>query len=111
MAFADSYPMPQALTSDGIREIVAAFAAALTLLPGLFAGVLGVSRQALAARRSLIDGDNVVPIPRLIKIEDYLDYVSNRVMPDMDIRSALEGSRPLVAESRTAPRATAPAIG
>jgi uncharacterized radical SAM superfamily Fe-S cluster-containing enzyme len=32
----------------------------------------------------------VVPIPRLIKIEDYLDYVSNRVMPDMDIRSALE---------------------
>jgi 7,8-dihydro-6-hydroxymethylpterin dimethyltransferase len=38
----------------------------------------------------LIDGENVVPIPRLIKIEDYLDYVSNRVMPDMDIRSALE---------------------
>jgi 7,8-dihydro-6-hydroxymethylpterin dimethyltransferase len=38
----------------------------------------------------LIDGDNVVPIPRLINIEDYLDYVSNRVMPDMDIRQALE---------------------
>lgn len=38
----------------------------------------------------LIDGENVVPIPRLIKIEDYLDYVSNRVMPDMDIRAALE---------------------
>ncbi len=38
----------------------------------------------------LIDGDNVVPIPRLLHIEDYLDYVSNRVMPDMDIRHALE---------------------
>src|SRR5260370_6768523 len=38
----------------------------------------------------LIDGDNVVPIPRLINVDDYLDYISNRVMPDMDIRQALE---------------------
>ncbi len=28
VAFADNYPMPQALTSDGIQEVVAAFAAA-----------------------------------------------------------------------------------
>jgi 2,4-dienoyl-CoA reductase-like NADH-dependent reductase (Old Yellow Enzyme family) len=28
LAFADSYPMPQALTTDGIREVVAGFAAA-----------------------------------------------------------------------------------
>ncbi len=27
LAFADNYPMPQALTRDGIREVVAAFAA------------------------------------------------------------------------------------
>jgi hypothetical protein len=32
----------------------------------------------------------VVPIPRLIQIEDYLDYVSNRVLPDAAIREALE---------------------
>ncbi|HEV2089007.1 MAG TPA: radical SAM protein [Cryptosporangiaceae bacterium] len=32
----------------------------------------------------------VVPIPRLINIEDYLDYVSNRVVPDYAVREALE---------------------
>ena len=32
----------------------------------------------------------VVPIPRLIQIEDYLDYVTNRVLPDVAIREALE---------------------
>jgi uncharacterized radical SAM superfamily Fe-S cluster-containing enzyme len=32
----------------------------------------------------------VVPIPRLLAVEDYLDYVSNRVMPDAGIREALE---------------------
>jgi uncharacterized radical SAM superfamily Fe-S cluster-containing enzyme len=33
---------------------------------------------------------HVVPIPRLIQIEDYLDYVSNRVLPDQAVRAALE---------------------
>lgn len=32
----------------------------------------------------------VVPIPRLLDVEDYLDYVSNRVTPDYEIREALE---------------------
>jgi uncharacterized radical SAM superfamily Fe-S cluster-containing enzyme len=32
----------------------------------------------------------VVPIPRLLNVEDYLDYVSNRVLPDIKIRAALE---------------------
>jgi uncharacterized radical SAM superfamily Fe-S cluster-containing enzyme len=38
----------------------------------------------------LVDGDNVVPVPRLLDIEDHLDYVTNRVIPDLDIRHALE---------------------
>jgi len=38
----------------------------------------------------LVDGDNVVPIPRLVDVDNYLDYVSNRVMPDMSVRGALE---------------------
>jgi uncharacterized radical SAM superfamily Fe-S cluster-containing enzyme len=38
----------------------------------------------------LTDGDNVVSIPRLLDVEDYLDYVSNRVVPDLAIREALE---------------------
>ncbi|WP_312878668.1 radical SAM protein [Amycolatopsis echigonensis] len=32
----------------------------------------------------------IVPIPRLIQVEDYLDYVSNRVVPDYAVREALE---------------------
>lgn len=32
----------------------------------------------------------VVPIPRMLNIEDYLDYVTNRVMPDPGVRTALE---------------------
>ena len=38
----------------------------------------------------LVDGDNIVPIPRLIDIEEHLDYVTNRVMPDLSVRHALE---------------------
>ena len=35
----------------------------------------------------------VTPLPRILNIEDYLDYISNRVMPDLgaEIRRALEG--------------------
>ncbi|WP_199431161.1 radical SAM protein [Qaidamihabitans albus] len=32
----------------------------------------------------------VVPIPRLLRVEDYLDYVSNRVVPDYAVREALD---------------------
>ncbi|WP_343602850.1 radical SAM protein [Mycobacterium sp.] len=38
----------------------------------------------------LTDGEHVVPIPRLLDVDDYLDYVSNRVIPDLTIRAALE---------------------
>jgi len=32
----------------------------------------------------------LVPVPRLIQVEDYLDYVSNRIVPDYAVREALE---------------------
>jgi uncharacterized radical SAM superfamily Fe-S cluster-containing enzyme len=35
-------------------------------------------------------GFGLVPIPRLLAIEDYLDYVTNRVLPDPTVREALE---------------------
>ncbi|SFD77150.1 radical SAM protein [Streptomyces aidingensis] len=42
----------------------------------------------------LVDGEpgnrSVLPLPRLLNVEDYLDYVSNRVLPDDGIRQALE---------------------
>jgi uncharacterized radical SAM superfamily Fe-S cluster-containing enzyme len=41
----------------------------------------------------LIDGDTVLPLPRVLNVEDYLDYVTNRAVPDLseDIKAALEG--------------------
>ncbi|MGH3978564.1 MAG: radical SAM protein [Pseudonocardiaceae bacterium] len=36
------------------------------------------------------DHTDVVPIPRLINLDEYLDYVTNRVMPDVAVRAALE---------------------
>jgi len=39
---------------------------------------------------AFVDGETVVPFTRLLEIEDYLDYVSNRIYPDKAVRSALE---------------------
>ena len=40
-----------------------------------------------------VDEGQVTPIPRLLNVEDYLDYISNRVLPDVsgEIKRALEG--------------------
>ncbi len=39
----------------------------------------------------LADEDDVVPIPRLLPMENYLDYLANRVLPDPSLRGVLEG--------------------
>ena len=43
----------------------------------------------------LTDGDNVVPLPRLLDVDKYLDYITNRAFPRVPsadvIQSALEG--------------------
>lgn len=39
---------------------------------------------------ALVDGDMVVPIPRLVDVEENLDYLTNRVMPDAAVRESLE---------------------
>jgi uncharacterized radical SAM superfamily Fe-S cluster-containing enzyme len=42
---------------------------------------------------AFVDGEKVTPLPRIINIHDYLDYITNRVMPDfrLEAKSALEG--------------------
>jgi uncharacterized radical SAM superfamily Fe-S cluster-containing enzyme len=42
---------------------------------------------------AFIEDNTVTPLTRLINVDDYLDYISNRVMPDFDsaIKAALEG--------------------
>jgi uncharacterized radical SAM superfamily Fe-S cluster-containing enzyme len=39
---------------------------------------------------AITDGEDVVPVTRLLDPGEYLDYVSNRVLPDPELRSALE---------------------
>ena len=40
-----------------------------------------------------VDGETVLPLPRLLRVDDYLDYIANRILPDAGaaLRSALEG--------------------
>jgi uncharacterized radical SAM superfamily Fe-S cluster-containing enzyme len=42
---------------------------------------------------ALIEGEQVLPLPRVLNVDDYLDYIANRATPDLnlDIKSALEG--------------------
>jgi uncharacterized radical SAM superfamily Fe-S cluster-containing enzyme len=42
---------------------------------------------------AFIDGDTVLPLTRVLNVDDYLDYISNRAVPDLsaDIKAALEG--------------------
>jgi 7,8-dihydro-6-hydroxymethylpterin dimethyltransferase len=44
-----------------------------------------------SATFALYDGEDLVPLPRLVDVEQYLDYVTNRAVPDPDVRRALEG--------------------
>ena len=40
-----------------------------------------------------VEGDTVLPLPRVLDVDDYLDYIANRVVPDLSdaIKGALEG--------------------
>jgi uncharacterized radical SAM superfamily Fe-S cluster-containing enzyme len=44
-----------------------------------------------SATFALYDDEDLIPLPRLVDVEDYLDYVSNRAVPDLEVREALEG--------------------
>ena len=42
---------------------------------------------------ALVEGDTVLPLPRVLNVDDYLDYITNRVAPDLsqEVKTALEG--------------------
>ncbi|WGR95643.1 hypothetical protein MTX20_18025 [Bradyrhizobium sp. ISRA435] len=42
---------------------------------------------------AFIEGDKVTPLPRIVDVGDYLDYITNRIVPDFsrEVRAALEG--------------------
>jgi uncharacterized radical SAM superfamily Fe-S cluster-containing enzyme len=58
-----------------------------------------------SATFALYDGQDLVPLPRLVDVEDYLDYVTNRAVPDPDVRQALEGLWSAKAAGGTTPAA------
>jgi uncharacterized radical SAM superfamily Fe-S cluster-containing enzyme len=49
------------------------------------------SPSCRSATYALYDGQDLVPLPRLVDVDDYLDYVTNRAVPDLEVRTALEG--------------------
>ena len=46
-----------------------------------------------AVTYAFVEDDRVVPLPRIVNVYEYLDYLTNRVVPDfgVQIRGALEG--------------------
>jgi uncharacterized radical SAM superfamily Fe-S cluster-containing enzyme len=44
-----------------------------------------------SATFALYDDQDLIPLPRLVDVEQYLDYVTNRAVPDLAVREALEG--------------------
>lgn len=42
---------------------------------------------------AFIESEKVTPLPRILNVYDYLDYITNRVMPDfsLEVKKALEG--------------------
>jgi uncharacterized radical SAM superfamily Fe-S cluster-containing enzyme len=49
------------------------------------------SPSCRSATFALYDDEDLVPLPRLVDVEHYLDYVTNRALPDLEVREALEG--------------------
>jgi 7,8-dihydro-6-hydroxymethylpterin dimethyltransferase len=85
----DSDPLDKLTNSDVIDSVCAQ-------LPEWFrrddfVPVPCCSPSCRSATFALYDGEDVVPLPRLVDVEQYLDYVTNRAVPDLDVREALEG--------------------
>jgi len=85
----DSDPLDKLTNSDVIEAIAGQ-------LPEWFRAddfvpVPCCSPTCRSATFALYDGSDVVPLTRLVDVEDYLDYVTNRAVPDLDVREALEG--------------------
>ncbi|MBW8060357.1 MAG: radical SAM protein [Solirubrobacterales bacterium] len=86
---ADADPLDK-LTNSDLIELIAA------QLPDWFRDddfvpVPCCSPTCRSATFALYDGEDLVPLPRLVDVEQYLDYVTNRAVPDLDVREALEG--------------------
>ena len=85
----DSDPLHKLTNS----EVIAAVASQLPewFRADDFVPVPCCSPSCRSATFALYDGEDVVPLTRLVEVERYLDYVTNRAIPDVEVRAALEG--------------------
>jgi uncharacterized radical SAM superfamily Fe-S cluster-containing enzyme len=46
-----------------------------------------------SATYAFVEGETVTPLPRIVDVRDYLDYIANRAVPDIgrEVKAALEG--------------------
>src|ERR671919_2256810 len=56
-----------------------------------FVAVPCCSPTCRSATYALYDGEDLVPLPRLVDVDRYLGFVTNRAVPDLEVREALEG--------------------
>jgi 7,8-dihydro-6-hydroxymethylpterin dimethyltransferase len=85
----DADPLDKLTNSDVIDAVA-------EQLPAWFRGddfvpVPCCSPSCRSATFALYDDEDVVPLTRLVDVEQYLDYVTNRAIPDLAVREALEG--------------------
>jgi 7,8-dihydro-6-hydroxymethylpterin dimethyltransferase len=86
---ADSDPLGKLTNSDVIEAIAEQLPE--WFRPDDFVPVPCCSPSCRSATFALYDGSDVVPLTRLVDVEDYLDYATNRAVPDVEVRGALEG--------------------
>ena len=99
----DSDPLDKLTNSD----VIDALAQQLPewFRPDDFIPVPCCSPSCRSATFAIYDGDDLVPLPRLVNVDDYLDYVTNRAVPDLEVKAALEGLFSAKAAGGTAPTA------
>jgi 7,8-dihydro-6-hydroxymethylpterin dimethyltransferase len=85
----DSNPLAKLTNPDVIDAICAQLPE--WFRPEDFVPVPCCSPTCRSATFALYDGEDLLPLPRLVDVERYLDYVTNRAVPDLDVREALEG--------------------
>ena len=85
----ESDPLDKLTNSDVIEAIARQLPA--WFRPEDFVPVPCCSPSCRSATFALYDGRDLIPLPRLVDVEHYLDKVTNRAVPDLDVREALEG--------------------
>jgi 7,8-dihydro-6-hydroxymethylpterin dimethyltransferase len=86
---ADADPLHKLTNSDVIEALAAQLPEWFRIDD--FVPVPCCSPTCRSATFALYDGEDLVPLPRLVDVDSYLDYVTNRAVPKLEVREALEG--------------------